>query len=131
MSKWTERDSETYRELAAVAVPRRDEMVAALIAAVPFAAAEPLKILELGSGDGQLAEALLTVFPAATLTALDGSESMRVAAGKRVAPVRARASGSRCSASGRASERSTSRRSTGGTGCSVSTSLSRRCACIT
>jgi tRNA (cmo5U34)-methyltransferase len=85
MSTWTERDSETFRELAAVAVPRRDEMVAALIAAVPFAAAEPLKILELGAGDGQLAEALLTVFPAATLTALDGSESMRLAAGKRLA----------------------------------------------
>jgi tRNA (cmo5U34)-methyltransferase len=85
MSTWTERDSETFRDLADVAVPRRGEMVASLIAAVPFAANEPLKILELGSGDGRLAEALLTVFPAATLTALDGSESMRLAATKRLA----------------------------------------------
>ena len=44
-------------------MPRREEMMATLVAAVPFAAGEPLKILELGSGDGRLAEALLTVFP--------------------------------------------------------------------
>ena len=103
-----------------MAVPRRDEMVAALVAAVPFAAAEPLKILELGSGDGQLAEALLTVFPAATLTALDGSESMRLAAGKRLRAVRR-------SRARRALRRR--RRSTGGIGCSVSTSSCRRSAC--
>lgn len=77
MSGWTEEDSQTYREIADVAVPRRAEMVATLVAAVPFAADEPLTILELGCGDGRLAEALLTVFPRATLTALDGSESMR------------------------------------------------------
>jgi tRNA (cmo5U34)-methyltransferase len=43
-----------------------------------------VKILELGSGDGRLAEALLTVFPRATLTALDGSESMRREAAARL-----------------------------------------------
>ncbi len=85
MSAWTESDSQTYRELAAVAVPRREEMIAALVAAAPFGAGDPVKILELGSGDGRLAEALLTVFPRATLTALDGSESMRQEAAKRLA----------------------------------------------
>jgi tRNA (cmo5U34)-methyltransferase len=77
MSAWTEEDSATYRAIAAVAVPRRDEMMAALVAAVPFAAGEPIKILELGSGEGLLAAALLDRFPHASLTALDGSESMR------------------------------------------------------
>jgi tRNA (cmo5U34)-methyltransferase len=85
MSAWSERDSQTYRELAEVAVPLRPEMTASLVAAVPFSAGEPLKILELGSGDGRLAEALLTVFPQATLTALDGSESMRADASNRLA----------------------------------------------
>jgi tRNA (cmo5U34)-methyltransferase len=85
MSAWTESDSQTYREIADVAVPRRQEMTATLVAAVPFSADEPLKILELGSGDGRLAEALLTVFPRATLTALDGSESMRREASQRLA----------------------------------------------
>jgi trans-aconitate methyltransferase len=84
VSGWTERDSETYRNIADVAVPRRQEMTATIVAAVPFGADEPLKILELGSGDGRLAEALLTVYPRATLTALDGSESMRAAASTRL-----------------------------------------------
>ncbi|MCU1383760.1 MAG: Methyltransferase type 12 [Acidobacteria bacterium] len=85
MSDWTEQSSQTYRDIADVAVPRRQEMTASLIAAAPFGAAEPLKIVELGSGDGRLAEALLTVFPRATLTALDGSESMRAEASRRLA----------------------------------------------
>jgi len=76
MSGWTESDSLTYGEIADVAVPRRDEMTATLVAAAPFGSDESIKILELGSGDGRLAEALLTVFPRATLTALDGSETM-------------------------------------------------------
>ena len=85
MSGWTEHDSQTYREMADVAVPRRQEMIATLVATVPFGADEPVKMLELGSGDGRLAEALLTVYPRATLTALDGSESMRQETAKRLA----------------------------------------------
>jgi tRNA (cmo5U34)-methyltransferase len=85
MSAWTESDSQTYRDIADVAVPRRQEVTATLVAAAPFAAGEPFTILELGSGDGRLAEALLTNFPRAALTALDGSESMRRAASARLA----------------------------------------------
>jgi tRNA (cmo5U34)-methyltransferase len=85
MSAWTEEDSTTYRAIAAVAVPRRDEMMAALVAAVPFDADEPIRILELGSGEGLLAAALLDRFPRASLTALDGSESMRREATTRLA----------------------------------------------
>jgi tRNA (cmo5U34)-methyltransferase len=85
MSGWSEEDSRSFRTIADVAVPRRQEMMATLVGAIPFTAEEPLKILELGSGDGQLAEALLTVFPRATLTALDGSESMRAETTRRLA----------------------------------------------
>jgi tRNA (cmo5U34)-methyltransferase len=85
MSAWTENDSQVYRVIADVAVPRRGEMMATLVAAVPFRDDEPVKMLELGSGDGRLAEALLTVFPRATLTALDGSESMRRDTSERLA----------------------------------------------
>lgn len=85
MSGWTEQDSQLYRDIADVAVPGRRELMATLVAAVPFATDEPVKVLELGAGDGRLAEALLTVFPRATLTALDGSESMRRAATARLA----------------------------------------------
>ncbi len=91
MSTWSENDSQTYRELATVAVPRRQEMISTLVSTVPFGPDKPLKILELGSGDGELAEALLAVFPRATLTALDGSESMRRESVARLAPFGARA----------------------------------------
>ena len=82
---WSEEDSAIYRAIAEVAVPRRDEMMAALLAAAPFAPDEPIKILELGSGEGLLAAALLERFPSASLTALDGSESMRSAIQTRLA----------------------------------------------
>jgi tRNA (cmo5U34)-methyltransferase len=85
MSAWTESDSQIYREIADVAVPRRVDMTSTLVAAVPFSVDEPVKVLELGSGSGGLAEALLTVFPRATLTALDGSESMRRETSRRLA----------------------------------------------
>jgi trans-aconitate methyltransferase len=91
MTPWSEDDSATYRAIAEVAVPRRREMIEALLEAIPFPAAEPLKILELGSGEGLLGEALLTRFPLASLTALDGSESMRVEASRRLAAFGARA----------------------------------------
>jgi len=91
MTPWSEDDSTTYRTIAPVAVPRRRDMVDALLAAAPFAHDEPLKILELGSGEGLLADALLTRFPMASLTALDGSESMRREAATRLAAFGARA----------------------------------------
>lgn len=84
MTSWTEDDSATFRAIAPVAVPRRAEMNAALISAAPFTAEAAVTILELGAGEGVLAEALLTRFPDATLTALDGSPSMRSEAGRRL-----------------------------------------------
>lgn len=90
MTTWNEDDSAVYRAIAAVAVPRRSEMTTALVVAAPFAADDPIKILELGSGDGLLAAALLQRFPRASLTALDGSESMRREAAARLGAFGAR-----------------------------------------
>ena len=84
MTAWNEADSATFRAIARVAVPRRDEMIAALVGAVPFAVDQPIRMVDLGAGDGLLAEALLARFDGATLTALDGSPSMRAAAGARL-----------------------------------------------
>ena len=85
MSDWTEIDSSTYREIADVAVPRRDELSRMLLAAIPFTADDAFRIVELGSGEGKFARALLESFPQATLLAMDGSESMRELTGARVA----------------------------------------------
>ena len=78
MSHWAEEDSATYAAIAEIAVPRRREMMATLVAAIPFAAGESFRIVEIGSGEGLLAEAVLDAFPAATMLALDGSASMRL-----------------------------------------------------
>lgn len=82
---WSEADSATFLALAPVAVPRRSEMIAAVVSAAPFDPDRPITIIDLGAGDGVLSAALLARFPAATLTALDGSESMRAAASARLA----------------------------------------------
>ena len=84
MTTWTEEDSATFLAIAPVAVPRRDDMLAALVAAAPFDADRSLNVLELGSGDGRLAAALLARFTRAALTALDGSASMRKETGARL-----------------------------------------------
>ncbi|MEO8259215.1 MAG: class I SAM-dependent methyltransferase [Acidobacteriota bacterium] len=87
MAEWNEQDSSTYRQIAAVAVPRQQEMIATLVAAAPFAADDAIRIVDIGAGAGHLADVLLECFPRATLLALDGSESMRQAITARTAGV--------------------------------------------
>ncbi|MFO7321024.1 MAG: class I SAM-dependent methyltransferase [Chloroflexota bacterium] len=89
---WTETTSAAYRRLAQVAVPARAEQMAALLTLIPFAPDQPFRVVELASGEGRLASALLGAFPQATLLALDGSESMRAATAQRLAPFGERAS---------------------------------------
>jgi tRNA (cmo5U34)-methyltransferase len=74
---WTEEDSKRYQELAAVAVPAREEQMAALLALLPFRQDEPFQAIELGCGEGFLTLALLECFPQASVVALDGSAVMR------------------------------------------------------
>ena len=73
---WSEEDSALYRQLASIAVPDREEQIATLLVLLPFGREERFHVVELGSGQGLLAEALLRAYPNATLTALDGSASM-------------------------------------------------------
>ncbi len=75
-SDWTEADSALYRELSAVAVPRREEQLAALVALLPFGRDESFRVVELGCGEGVLAAAVLDAYPRASVLALDGSASM-------------------------------------------------------
>ena len=55
MTGWTEKDSRAFLDIAAVAVPRRLEMLVTTISLVPFLPAEAPRIVELGAGDGRLA----------------------------------------------------------------------------
>ena len=63
----------------------RVEMQDALVAVVPFAAVDAFKVVELGAGEGRLTDALLSRFSRATVIALDGAESMRQEAARRLA----------------------------------------------
>lgn len=89
---WNEDDSRLYREIAAVAVPRRDEQTAAIVALAPFAAEDEFAIVELACGEGLLGEALLRAYRRARYLGLDGSDSMRRETASRLAPFRGRAS---------------------------------------
>ena len=82
--EWNESDSTVYRALAAIAVPRRDEQMASLLTLLPFNRDESFHVVELASGEGRLAQAVLSAFPNATLLALDISETMQQAASERL-----------------------------------------------
>ncbi len=83
-SNWSEEDSALYRELAAVAVPRREEQLAALVALLPFGRDEAFSVVELACGEGVLSAAVLDAYPNARALALDGSASMRDATSARL-----------------------------------------------
>ncbi len=82
--EWSAESSETYRQLASVAVPAREEQVATLLSLLPFGREEAFRVVELASGEGMLSQAILEAFPAATVLALDGEESMRQATAARL-----------------------------------------------
>ena len=81
---WTEDNSELYRQLAHIAVPCRAEQIAALLMLIPFSPQESFRVVELASGEGILAYAVLRAFPQARLLALDGSEVMRETTAQRL-----------------------------------------------
>lgn len=61
------------------------EMQNALVSAIPFAAADELRMVELGAGAGLLTDALLSRFSRATVIAFESSGSMRQEAAERLA----------------------------------------------
>ena len=74
---WNEAESALYRVLAEVAVPRREEQLAALLCLLPFGRNDAFHLVDLGCGEGVLEYAALTAFPNSSALALDGSASMR------------------------------------------------------
>lgn len=84
--QWTEESSLIYQQLANIAVPGRVEQIAALLMLLPFGVEDSFRVVELASGEGKLAYAILSAFPNATLLALDYSETMRAATANRLKP---------------------------------------------
>ena len=65
--------AESYDSLIHRAVPRYDEMIARLLDYLPR---DARRVLELGSGTGNLSLRLAESLPRAALTLVDGSEEM-------------------------------------------------------
>jgi SAM-dependent methyltransferase len=83
-NQWSESDSASFINLAEIFVPGRTEQIAALLHLIPAQADETFTIVELASGEGRLAEAVLENFSACHYIALDGSELMRTRMAQRL-----------------------------------------------
>jgi tRNA (cmo5U34)-methyltransferase len=89
-NQWSEGDSEIFIDLAEIFVPGRTEQVAALLDLIPARVDERFTIVELASGEGVLAQAILERFHVCHYVALDGSEVMRQHMGEQLRQFRDR-----------------------------------------
>lgn len=84
-NQWSETASQLFLDVAEIFVPARAEQISTLLQLIPAKAEEACTIVELGAGDGTLAEAILEAFPHCHYLALDGSEAMRTRIQHRLA----------------------------------------------
>lgn len=75
--QWDEKASTNFIDYSAIFVPGRPEQTATLLRLIPAGHDEECTIVELASGEGVLAQAILEAFPRCHYIALDGSEVMR------------------------------------------------------
>ncbi len=76
-NQWSEDDSTTFLDLAELFVPGRAEQTNTLLQLIPAQTDEDFTVVELASGEGVLAQAILERFPRCHYIALDGSATMR------------------------------------------------------
>jgi tRNA (cmo5U34)-methyltransferase len=75
-NQWSEQNSATFIDFAELFVPARSEQIATLLDLIPARPDESFTIVELASGEGVLAQAILERFPHCHYIALDGSQAM-------------------------------------------------------
>lgn len=88
---WQESDSTTFLDLGRVFTPWRDEIEAAIAHFIPARPDERFSCVDVGTGDGWLADRVLARFPSAQVIALDGSAAMLARARERLSPYGSRA----------------------------------------
>lgn len=73
-----EREDEVkhFVEKADLVVPKRREQIEFIVQLIPHERSAPIKVLDLGAGQGTLAEAVLEAFPNSSVVCLDGSAVM-------------------------------------------------------
>ena len=84
VNQWEESDSKLFLNFAETFVPARTEQTQTLLQLIPATPDEEFLIVELASGEGKLAEAILERFPHCHYLALDGSETMRTTTQQRL-----------------------------------------------
>jgi len=82
--KWSEADTTLFLELGDYFIPEREHQFDCFSALVPTHVAHP-RIVEIGCGEGVLADALLQAHPQTRYCGLDGSDAMRRTASGRLA----------------------------------------------
>jgi tRNA (cmo5U34)-methyltransferase len=83
-AEWDEQSSKLFMDFGRYFVPEREQQIRIICDLIP-PLDEPFHILELCSGEGLLAGALLERFPQAMVHALDGSTGMLQASERRLA----------------------------------------------
>ena len=80
-----EQEAREFDELIVRLIPRYDEMIAAMIAAIPFPPDKPIHVIDLGCGTGTVAARVKQRFPRARITCLDLAENMLALARTKLA----------------------------------------------
>lgn len=65
-----------FLKVADLVIPRRREQIEFIVQLIPHEPSAPIRVLDLGSGQGTLTEAVLEAFPNSRVVCLDGSALM-------------------------------------------------------
>lgn len=84
-NRWQETDSTHFLDLGKIYTPRRDEIAEAMCDLIPAAEEDTFGVVEIGTGEGWLSEAILRRSPHASVVGPDGSGTMLRATERRLA----------------------------------------------
>jgi tRNA (cmo5U34)-methyltransferase len=71
-----EKEAAVFDKLFFKIMPRYEEMMQALVDALPFAKKKRLEVVDLGCGTGNLSKKILSAYPRARITCIDMAENM-------------------------------------------------------
>jgi len=71
-----EEEARDFDRIILTLIPDYPRMVEALVAALPFESAAPVRVIDLGCGTGTVSQGILNAFPNAHVTCLDLAENM-------------------------------------------------------
>ncbi len=81
-----EEEARDFDRIILTLIPDYNQMVEALVAAMPFRSDAPVRVIDLGCGTGTVSQGVLDAFPNAQVTCLDLAENMVAMAQSKLAP---------------------------------------------